>query len=518
MNAAVSVHLSVAPTTYSRNLFGHFIEHFHRQVYGGLFQPGAERSDRRGFRLDVIDAMREMQPSVVRWPGGCFVSSYHWLDGVGPRRRSHYDKAWRVTDPNTFGTDEFVQWCEAIGAEPYICTNAGTGTAEEMSDWLEYTNLPVGQGRWADLRQEHGRGEPYGVKYWSIGNENYGDWEIGAKDAHEWSRLVTESAKMMRHVDENTVLLTAARADLDWMLPLLSGAGKFLDSLSIHGYWDSLAQVDEPAGYLKALSRSLEPQDDIERTRDIIGAAGLAGKITVAFDEWNLRGWHHPNGNSPDKIAARERNDLNSTYTLADAVFTAGFLNTCIRHGDVVTMANIAPSINTRGPLFVHDDGIVRRTTFHVMAMYANLLGSQVLQSTGSAHELDGAGVPVLDQLATFDPETGEVALVLVNKDPATDLRVAVDLSGALLDGDFISTVLTGPGPDAYNDIDRPDEVIPRESRLRFENGHAILPPHSITLCRIPLPVQRTTGSVDVPRALEGWALDARSWRRSTHN
>src|SRR3712207_5330450 len=122
--SSVDIQLTGSAERYSRNLFGHFIEPFHRQVYGGLFQPGSALSDGRGFRLDVVDAMRELRPSVVRWPGGCFVSGYHWLDGVG-KRRPHYDKAWRVTDPNTFGTAEFVDWCAAVGAEPDICTNAG---------------------------------------------------------------------------------------------------------------------------------------------------------------------------------------------------------------------------------------------------------------------------------------------------------------------------------------------------------------------------------------------------------
>ncbi|WP_433586000.1 alpha-L-arabinofuranosidase C-terminal domain-containing protein [Microbacterium hydrocarbonoxydans] len=514
-HARIDVGITAAPMTYSRNIFGHFIEHFHRQVYGGLFEPGSELSDERGFRLDVIEAMRELRAPIVRWPGGCFVSSYHWLDGVGPERRSHYDKAWRVTDPNTFGTLEFVEWCRAIGAEPFICTNAGTGTAEEMSDWVEYCNLPSGSGRWADLRASHGSPEPLDVRFWSIGNENYGDWEIGAKDPHEWSRLVTESAKMIRHVDEDAVLLTAARADLDWMLPLLDGAGRFLNALSIHGYWDKLSQVDEPSDYLTALSHALEPQADIETTRDIIGATGLAGRVGIAFDEWNLRGWHHPNGNHPGRIAARDRNDINSTYTLADAIFTAGFLNTCIRHGDVVTMANIAPSINTRGPLFVHADGVVRRTTFHVMAMYATLLGEATLPSTASSPGVEGAGIPALDHLITIDEDSGVLSIVLVNREPVDGLPVDVRIGGVALDGEFEATILTGDDVDAYNDVDRPDAVRPVDRRLRFDRGTVVLPPHSVAICRVPLPLDHAAGVVERPGAVGDWSLTARSWQRT---
>jgi alpha-N-arabinofuranosidase len=135
----VEAHRGIRP--YNRQIFGQFIEHFHRQIYGGIFEPGSPLSDRRGFRTDVIEASRALRVPIVRWPGGCFVSAYHWADGVGPQRRPVYDKAWLVEDPNTFGTDEFVTWCTEIGAEPYICTNAGTGDEEEMADWVEYCKI-----------------------------------------------------------------------------------------------------------------------------------------------------------------------------------------------------------------------------------------------------------------------------------------------------------------------------------------------------------------------------------------
>ncbi|NUJ89091.1 alpha-N-arabinofuranosidase [Plantibacter sp. MCCC 1A11337] len=514
-SARADISLASTPTTYSRDIFGHFIEHFHRQVYGGIFEPGSQLTDERGFRLDVIEAMRELRPSVVRWPGGCFVSGYHWVDGVGPDRVPFYDKAWRVTDPNTFGTKEFIAWCEAIGAAPYICTNAGTGTAEQMSDWVEYTNLPAGSGKWSDLRAAHGDQRPFDVRYWSIGNENYGDWEIGAKDAHEWSRLVAESAKMMRHVDEDLILLTAARADLDWMLPLLNEAGQFLDTLSIHGYWDKLSQVDEPSDYLTSIAQSVAPQDDIQRTREIIGAAGLTGKISIAFDEWNLRGWHHPNGNSPEKLAARDRNDLNSTYTVADALFSASFFNTCLRNADIVSMANIAPSVNTRGPLYVHADGVVRRTTFHVMSMYATLLGDRALTSSAQSRELPGTDIPVFDHLATIDEATGQLSIVLINREPVEDLQVTLSIGGVPVDGTFPSTVLSGPNVDAFNDVDRPDAVVPIERQLGFHHGVVNLEPHSVTICQIALPLAHGAGAVETPAPGLAWELDGRLWHRN---
>ena len=151
-------------------LYGHFIEHFHRQIYDGIFAPGNPLSDEDGFRTDIIDAMKKIRVPVLRWPGGCFASSYHWKDAVGATRKPMFDKAWRVEDPNTFGTDEYIKLCRKIGCEPYICTNAGTGTPEEMSDWVEYCNLDH-EGQYAKQRIANGYEKPHKVKYWSIGNE-----------------------------------------------------------------------------------------------------------------------------------------------------------------------------------------------------------------------------------------------------------------------------------------------------------------------------------------------------------
>ena len=472
--------------TYSPMIFGQFLEHFHRQVYGGVFEPGSPHADGRGFRLDVIAALRELRVPVVRWPGGCFASAYHWQDGVGAQRRPAYDKAWRVEEPNSFGTDEFVGWCREIGAEPYICTNAGTGTPEEMSDWVEYCNLAA-QGAWAKQRRANGYDEPHRVRFWSIGNENYGSWEMGAKTIAEWGRCVVESAKMMKRVDPSIQLLAAALPDLDWTLNLLRTAGDFLDMISIHGYYDGLWEKDEPSSYTTCMLRSAQVEAAIRQTEQVIAVAGYEGKIGIAYDEWNLRGWHHPHGNTPTAIAARDRNDLNATYTMADAVFSAGLLNTCLRHCDSVRMANMAPVVNTRGPLYVHPQGIVRRTTFHVLALYATLLADRVADTFAVSDPLVQAdpATPVFDGIATCSAGRTGWRLALINRDPAQTLACTVMLDGQPLEGQHPATVLCGDSPDAYNDIDQPDRVAPERTHLEFEAGSAALPPHSITFLDI---------------------------------
>ncbi len=486
---SVTIDPSAEPRPYDRMLFGGFIEHFHRQVYGGIFDPGSRLADARGFRLDVIRALRELGLPIVRWPGGCFASAYHWKDGIGPRREPVYDKAWLVEEPNTFGTDEFVAWCRLVGCEPYICTNAGTGTPEEMSDWVEYANLE-GQGRWARLRRAGNSLTPHHVRFWSVGNENYGGWETGAKTLAEWGPFVRESAKMMRKVDPSIRLLAAALPDREWTASLLRCAGAYLDMVSIHGYWDPLWQEDRPSDYRSCVTRALEPESAIAATEKIIDEAGFRGRVSIAFDEWNLRGWHHPGHDHPidkSRIAARDQNDLDATYTMADAVFSAGFLNTCLRHGDTVRMACVAPVVNARGPIHAHPGGIVLRTTYHVLLMYARLLGSHVLPAGAESDPLshDGRTVPALDAVATCDGSGCGRRLALVNRHPDLPMRCRISSEGRELTGVRHATVLSGDSPDAWNGIEAPERVVPRSQPLAFAAGAVELAPHSVTVLEL---------------------------------
>lgn len=253
----ITVDTSAKKIKYNPMIFGQFIEHFDNQIYGGIYDPESKLSDEDGFRTDVLEALKEIKVPIVRWPGGCFVSTYHWLDGVGPNRTPVYDKTWQVEDPNTFGTDEYIKWCRKLGCEPYICTNAGTGTPEEMSDWVEYCNLNV--GKYGRMRIKNGYTEPYGVKYWSVGNENWGAHELGARTVNEWGPLVRESAKLMLSVTKDAKLFAAATSDKNWTMPLLREAGKYINYIAIHGYWDPLFHVNNPASYIDCMMKTDAP-------------------------------------------------------------------------------------------------------------------------------------------------------------------------------------------------------------------------------------------------------------------
>ena len=486
LTARVIVERERGLRSWDREILGHFIEHFHRQIYGGLYDPGNPLSDDRGFRRDVIDALRQLGTPVMRWPGGNFVSDYHWYDAVGPDRRATYNMAWQVPEPNTFGTDEFLAWCREVGCEPYICTNGGNGTAQEMSDWVEYCNgtLDTGNANW---RRANGNADPYGIKYWGIGNESYGEWQIGAKTIAEWGRYVAEAAKMMRRVDPSIVLSAAALPDLDWTLALLRASGKYLDLVSIHDYWDPLWPRDEPKGYLDAILESEKPDQAITRTEQVLAVSGFSDKVRIAFDEWNLRGWHHPEGNSPQALAARDRNDINATYTMADAIFSASFLNACLRHSQSVHMANISPTVNARGPLYVHPNGIVKRTSFHTLQMYNDLLLpklADVFISSGEVRKGDRA-VAAVDAVASCESNTGAMSLMLTNRHPTESAAVSLRIDGANPNGQHEVTILDGDSTDAFNDVGTPDRVKPRTELMTISDGALMLPPHSLVNLRL---------------------------------
>lgn len=481
-------------------IYGHFIEHFHRQIYGGVYDPGNPLSDEDGLRKDVLEAMRGIKVPVLRWPGGCFVSSYNWKKAVGPKRTPFFDKAWRVEDPNTFGTDEYVKMCRKIGCEPYICTNAGTGTAEEMSDWVEYCNLET-EGEFAKWRIENGNPEPFFVKYWSIGNENYGGWEIGAKSAEEWGRLVLEAAKMIKHVDPTTELTAAALADLDWNINLLKHCGNRLDWISIHKYWDMIHETNACAGYEQVMAYTNDLETDINKVRGLLTAMGLEKQIKIAYDEWNLRGWYHPNAHTvkqgirkEDYLYPRDKNDDNSLYTMADAVFSACFLNTCNRNCDLVGMANFAPIVNTRGCIYTHKEGIVLRSTYHVFDLYVNYLGEQVLdvwkedpeQITVTDRLGEKTEIDELDVVATYRETEKVVAIAAVNKNAEAARYMELSIQGGFSGREYRICSVNGENVDSYNDIGSEQVKLvigdwkPVPADAAFE-----LAPHSVNVIQI---------------------------------
>ena len=496
--ASLTIDTDTPSRIYSPMTFGGFLEHFDRQVYGGVFEPGSPLSDKNGFRKDVVAALKELRIPIVRWPGGCYASDYHWEAGVGKQRRPTDDMAWGVIEPNTFGTDEFVALCRLIGWQPYICNNAGNGTIGEMRNWVEYCNGNT--GKYAQMRKGNGYKRPRDVKIWSIGNENWGAHEIGYKPIAQWAPLALEAAREMKAADPTIQLTAAALPTREWTLPLLKMAGQYLDYISIHSYWLPLWQRNDTPDYLTCILKSESPEQLIANYVGVLQESGHRGRIKIAFDEWNLRGWHHPgfprkeiqDYTNPEVIrlvAAREESDIASQYTMADALFSASFLNACLRHAQDVGMANIAPLVNTRGPLYVHPGGIVKRTHFHALVMYANELEPRVGRMEIKADPLAHAGesVPVVDAIATVDDSGKRWSIAMVNRHPDADVACTVKVKDQLLEGTCKAVILSGDSPDSYNDVASPNRVVPKRTNLRFARGVAIFPPHSLTIVKVRL-------------------------------
>ena len=322
---------------------------------------------------------------------------------------------------------------------------------------------------------------------------------MGAKTRDEWGYFVRESAKLMFNTDPNIKLFAAALPDEGWTRPLLERAGNLLDYVSIHGYWVWPGADNDYIPYFACMMRTTAPEDDILRTINILDKTGHRGKIKIAFDEWNLRGWYHPGhgGRSMD-IEARDKNDINSTYTMADALFTACFLNTCFRYCTDVEIACFSPIINTRGALFVHPKGIVKRTSFHVFQLYANELEKNILPIELNSERLvfQGQTTPALDVVLTCNDEKNRFTLVVVNKDPLKDIDFLANFDPLIKisSHQIEAIVLCGSSPDDFNDIGSENRVVPTRKILKNENGRISIPAHSLTMIKMKKEDVATSG------------------------
>ena len=321
---------------------------------------------------------------------------------------------------------------------------------------------------------------------------------MGAKTADEWARFVHESAKMMKRVDHDIELAVASIPDLDWNAKVLRETGDLLDWVSIHGYWSRASHEGVfETDYDRIIARAFQPEERIVAVKHILGALGYLGKLRIAFDEWNLRDWCHPHFMmfGPADHSVTDRNEINSNYNMADAVFTACFLNSCLRHSDVVAMANFSPAVNTVGAIYTYEEGIVLRPSYHVFDLFTNHTFDQILHSALASPSFDvtsdqgtSTAVPHLDAVATRDTATGQVGITLVNlhSEDAISCRVR-GLDPDRYCGATARTV-NGNAVDAYNDVDRPDEVSISKCRLSIDatkDFDVECPPHSVTVLNL---------------------------------
>jgi alpha-L-arabinofuranosidase len=477
-----------------RKIFGSFVEHLGRCVYGGIFDPASPLADASGLRSDVRAAIERLGISTIRYPGGNFVSGYRWRDGIGPvaSRPARSDLAWGSVDPNTFGTDEFIGFCRTIGAEPYLVVNAGDGDLREARDWVEYCN-GTRDTELVRLRGAHGQAAPHGVRYWGVGNEVDGHWQIGAKTAAEYARTYREFAKVMRWTDPTIRLIASAASDWDADVveraqALVEEAADLIDYMSIHWYvgnpsGDSLAYlatselIEDRLQAYEGLMRGLTLGSGGRR----LGSGSRRDPIPLAVDEWNV--WYRTAGEN----SGTPPNLLEEAYDLADALVVAMHLNAFVRHAPTVRMANLAQLVNVIAPIVTSPDGLFLQTIFHPFELFSTTTGTVALDAWWDGDTFSGgsyAGVRVLDVSASLDPDRRQLAVHVVNRDPGNTQDAVIELTGGSFAGTVSVSTVGGSSLTDTNTFARPDAVGTTRQTLEITPSatfHHTLPPRSVT-------------------------------------
>ena len=463
---------TVAPL--DRNLFGSFLEHLGRAIYEGIYDPASKLSDSNGLRKDVVDEIRQLGVPIVRYPGGNFVSGYNWLDGVGPKadRPRVLDKAWNSINSNQFGTNEFMTWCRAVGTEPLMGLNLGTGTPEEAAALVEYCNVEKGT-KWSDLRRKHGFAEPYKVKRWCLGNEMDGPWQIGHMTATEYGLKAQDAARQMHYVDPSLQLIACGSSGpfmptyLEWDREVLEQCYDHVDGLSLHRYFGNTAE-DTGGDSAKFLAMNLSMERQIAETVavcDLVrGHKRSPKKLWLSFDEWNV--WYR--ARSGDAVNGHEQEAphlLEEVYNLEDALLVGGLINSLIRNADRVKLACLAQLINVIAPIMTNPKGMLRQTIFYPYSWALQFARGSVLNLLvdSPSYEVSGMGqVPYLDVAGTIDPESGKVSLFLLNRDLSKAHAIEINWQDQAPARALSSVLLTGDDLKAFNSFDAPQRVLPR--------------------------------------------------------
>ena len=477
--ARVTIDLSRVRADLDRRLFGSFLEHLGRAVYQGVYEPGSPLADSSGFRKDVAEEIRQMGVPTIRYPGGNFVSGYNWLDGVGPKkdRPRVLERAWNSIETNQFGTNEFIAWCKLVGTEPLLATNLGTGTPESSAALVEYCNLEKGT-RWSDLRRHHGYPSPHNVKYWCLGNEMDGRWQIGHMTAIEYGRKAADAARQMRNVDRSTQLIACGSSGptmttyLEWDRQVLEECYNEVDAISLHRYYRNAD--NNPARYL-SLNLDMERQiEEVIAVCDYVrGRMRSPKRLWLSFDEWNV--WYRARGGNGQRQEAPRL--LEEVYNLEDALLVGGTINTLLRQAERVRVACLAQIVNVIAPLMTSTTQVLRQTIYYPYAWALKHSRGRVLDLAvdSQSYELPRAQapgppqfqpprsepVPYLDVAGTTDPKSGECCLLVLNRDEA-ERELELVWHDAAPTRVLTCETLTGPDLRAANTFDQPKRVIPQ--------------------------------------------------------
>ena len=467
--------------TIDPNLYGNFVEHLGRCIYGGIYDEGSKLSDADGIRTDVLEAARKLRVTQLRWPGGNFVSGYHWMDGIGPKdsRPARYSLAWFERESNRFGTDEFMRYAKKLGTQPYICVNVGNGTLDEAMHWVEYCNYP-GNTQFSDLRKKNGHAEPYNVKYWGVGNEIYGDWQIGHKNAQDYAKAAVEFAKVMKWMDPSIKLVACGNGEPAWDRAVLEATVNYVDYISAHHY----TSTEDLKDYYEIVAAVAQMETTIKTSamtaETVSAAARKKTPVHVAFDEWNIL------NNWTDGAKRDDVHKFECKYNLRDALWVAGALNTLQRNCRMVKMANLAQLVNVIAPMQTSPSGLLLLSIYYPLELYANRSGPialDVLNASPSFETKNWGQQQYLEVSSTYDEAKRRVTLAVVNRRKEGDVVGTVELDGVKAKVGGKAFVITGPSPEALNTWENPKTVTTQEIKFSAvgDKWDYRFPRHSIT-------------------------------------
>ena len=496
MKATLHLDKEFAVGEVDRRLFGSFVEHLGRAVYGGIFEPGHPAADAEGRRGDVLELIKELGVSVVRYPGGNFVSSFRWEDSIGPQegRPRRLDLAWRSVEPNLFGLDEFMAWSKLAGVEPMMALNLGTRGIEAASDLVEYCNHPGGS-YWSDLRKRNGARAPHDIRLWCLGNELDGPWQVGQKTPEEYGRLAYETAKALKLFDPGLELVAVGSSFEtmptfpQWEATVLEHCYDKVDYLSMHRYYNN--RDDDLATFLGSSLGMDRFIQDVVSTCDYVGAKKRSKKkINISFDEWNV--WFHSlesdKGIEPWTVGPPLLEDV---YTFEDALVIGTLVNTLLRHADRVKIACLAQLVNVIAPIMTRNGGPAWRQTifwpFYHASTYGRGTSMQVKVEVPCYDNPTYGDVPWLDVSAVRSEESDRLTVFVVNRSGSESVELEARFAG--WEGFRLvgHTVLHHDDAKAVNDEANPGRVAPIELPVKGEGTlqtGILLPPLSWNVLR----------------------------------
>ncbi len=490
MKAKITVDKNKVIDKIDPRIYGSFIEHLGRAVYGGIYEKDHKTADDMGFRTDVMDMVKQLDVPIVRYPGGNFVSGYNWEDGTGDRskRPKKLELAWSSIETNEIGTDEFQEWAKRAGTEVMMAVNLGTRGADDARNLVEYCNSET-DTYYANMRRKNGFEKPFGIKVWCLGNEMDGSWQICSKTPYEYGRAACEAAKVMKWVDPSIELVACGSSNLympswgEWERTVLREAYDHIDYLSLHNYYGN--QSNDTRAYL---AQSLDMDRFIRQTAaicDEIKAEKKSDKtINLSFDEWNV--WFHSNEQDSKipkwQIAPPMLEDI---YNLEDALVVGCLLITLIKNCDRVKMACLAQLVNVIAPIMTETGGAAWAQTIFYPFLHCSRHGRGTALITECDCNCYSAGgkenIPYVETISTINDDNSELTVFAVNRSLDEEITLDIELNNFGGYNLIKHTVLTGSDIKECNTAKNPNAVVPADVK---PDSVISLAPHSWNMIR----------------------------------